>query len=1212
MALSQLGGSHWSPSSDEKKDGSEPPSSTSIAKGVAAAAAPKNKTLTPTWIFNAAMLSDPVDLSALVTMSRDKPEDILNEIGLLNKMVEKVLNAPTKNKRIDRDTRLDVLTILGNLSKGDEWAKEKIKKVLQGVSSWFEKYVAMMEGADATPAVDEDGNRESPELYKAMLLVLARTFDYNLRTEDLLELTGGNRQIALEAVVGILEDGEVEVTEVAKLATPKEGQRGAWQQRVISIKHEKPLILQMCSLLLGFTRADTYFSALDDGFYFMECGLELPEYCIEKFSDEIDSLLSITIQSNLVGKLSAAMNNEMFQESKVLDNIDHLAIVAVHSFLQNLYLFACDDTDEFRHHILCDTLFIPQLVIPYLDRCIYHAAVMTRRCAANQKALGEFAGYDANTDVQELVEQVSGLSLDYPELVSGMESTLRTLVICSFRAPRTRIMYQLLLRFNPTASLLRMKSFIARHDYLFFLLLVFNINCGSFDMVRNSQFGQEDEEEEEEEGKEGQEEEDDEEEFLALAMLQEILTVYEMQTKEQRMRVLRRVEMSGALPVSRDTSSYSAVLGVLAGSYVNSFQIQMNPAFLLADRAYDEDQDITDDSLCLDGIGPDDDEEEDDDLAQALKGLGGDDDDDDDDVEDYPNYGDTQCALSGTSRSDADPMSETANFELSRKEMKLQAEQRMQSRKEDEENEQLCMSNQDQNDNNNNNPLAIYDVFSEKFNKTMTHKTNQEVMGETWCAEIKEMENEMDFLDSLVAADLTQCREELKALEAEVRMLQNGEDLDMTFDTDDEDDSSFSSSSASSTPSSSPSKEYKHQSPLTTTNPTPISVGALQAPVSSMLMGSFGGSNLGNGSEPGSESGSSNEPESKPVLTSKHQSKLCDDDDDDEPEEKKSDDRKPTIVSSSNATSQAEEKTSTSSSSSAVPSLQLKTMKSQEEKQENQSNKNKNNNNSNSNKTKGKTPRVKTARGEGNLTARATARGKRSLLGDLPSLDKRASQQEIDTFLELKLEIPNEGNNKNHKNRYHLSDRIDKTDEKLNKLNKNNNKDTSSPSTTSVPKEFACAINGHCMRDPYITPAGIIFEKSTILLWLKTRGNICPITHQPLEEKDLKSHKELKTKIMRYHITKSMHRQQTKSSSSSPSSSSSTTSNLIPKPHPPSSSSSSSSSTTTAVIDNALASIGGSGNVGGVGSGDIVNTSIPLGNLSALGNVTLSDDMYDF
>jgi hypothetical protein len=82
------------------------PSKNTAAAGGGAAAT--SKAITPTWIFNAAMLSDPVDLSALVTMSREKPDAILNEVGLLNKMVEKVLNAPLSNKRVDKDTRLDV------------------------------------------------------------------------------------------------------------------------------------------------------------------------------------------------------------------------------------------------------------------------------------------------------------------------------------------------------------------------------------------------------------------------------------------------------------------------------------------------------------------------------------------------------------------------------------------------------------------------------------------------------------------------------------------------------------------------------------------------------------------------------------------------------------------------------------------------------------------------------------------------------------------------------------------------------------------------------------------------------------------------------------------------------------------------------------------------------------------------------------------------
>ena len=52
-----------------------------------------------------------------------------------------------------------------------------------------------------------------PEMHKSMLLVLSRVYDYSLKTEDLLDLTNGNRQIALITVVSLLEDGEATVRE---------------------------------------------------------------------------------------------------------------------------------------------------------------------------------------------------------------------------------------------------------------------------------------------------------------------------------------------------------------------------------------------------------------------------------------------------------------------------------------------------------------------------------------------------------------------------------------------------------------------------------------------------------------------------------------------------------------------------------------------------------------------------------------------------------------------------------------------------------------------------------------------------------------------------------------------------------------------------------------------------------------------------------------
>lgn len=121
-----------------------------------------NAKLTPTWMFNAALVSSPVDLSSLVKLSREDPNAVLNEVGLLNRMVEKVLNAPGSSKNVDKDSRLDVLLILANCCKGDcQFAKEKVKKVLSGVTSFFESYI---EKSEKSPA--QRGEFVDPSLHK--------------------------------------------------------------------------------------------------------------------------------------------------------------------------------------------------------------------------------------------------------------------------------------------------------------------------------------------------------------------------------------------------------------------------------------------------------------------------------------------------------------------------------------------------------------------------------------------------------------------------------------------------------------------------------------------------------------------------------------------------------------------------------------------------------------------------------------------------------------------------------------------------------------------------------------------------------------------------------------------------------------------------------------------------------------------------------------
>jgi hypothetical protein len=140
-----------------------------------------------------------------------------------------------------------------------------------------------------------------------------------------------------------------------------------------------------------------------------------------------------------------------------------------------------------------------------------------------------------------------------------------------------------------------------------------------------------------------------------------------------------------------------------------------------------------------------------------------------------------------------------------------------------------------------------------------------------------------------------------------------------------------------------------------------------------------------------------------------------------------------------------------------------------------------------------------------------TARSKRSLLGDLPSLERPAGAADARNFLECKLEVP-----KGKK------DKAKPVQASVQASAQASAQAAGAAPASGVPLEFACAINGHMMKDPVRSPGGIMFEKATIVLWLSTRGSICPITGAPLSEGDLIADAKLRTKIMRHHISKSM------------------------------------------------------------------------------------------
>lgn len=66
-----------------------------------------------------------------------------------------------------------------------------------------------------------------------MVLLLARCWEYKLKTEDVLELTQGNRKIALCTTVGLLEDGETYSTELKQKQKPGQGKMGQWEHELV-------------------------------------------------------------------------------------------------------------------------------------------------------------------------------------------------------------------------------------------------------------------------------------------------------------------------------------------------------------------------------------------------------------------------------------------------------------------------------------------------------------------------------------------------------------------------------------------------------------------------------------------------------------------------------------------------------------------------------------------------------------------------------------------------------------------------------------------------------------------------------------------------------------------------------------------------------------------------------------------------------------------
>lgn len=76
--------------------------------------------------------------------------------------------------------------------------------------------------------------------------------------------------------------------------------------------------------------------------------------------------------------------------------------------------------------------------------------------------------------------------------------------------------------------------------------------------------------------------------------------------------------------------------------------------------------------------------------------------------------------------------------------------------------------------------------------------------------------------------------------------------------------------------------------------------------------------------------------------------------------------------------------------------------------------------------------------------------------------------------------------------------------------------------TAGYPEEFLCELTMKPLSDPVESIYGSYFEKSAILGWMKEQGHVCPVTGAPLAENDIKPADDLRLKITKWILQRSM------------------------------------------------------------------------------------------
>ena len=95
---------------------------------------------------------------------------------------------------------------------------------------------------------------------------------------------------------------------------------------------------------------------------------------------------------------------------------------------------------------------------------------------------------------------------------------------------------------------------------------------------------------------------------------------------------------------------------------------------------------------------------------------------------------------------------------------------------------------------------------------------------------------------------------------------------------------------------------------------------------------------------------------------------------------------------------------------------------------------------------------------------------------------------------------------------------------KKNRLKKKKKRGTKKSEITidGIPSEFLCELCRKPMSDPVETEYGNFFEKNIIADWIAQQGQVCPVTGEPLSLADLKPAEDLRMKITKWLLQKSM------------------------------------------------------------------------------------------